>query len=420
MGIATLSFSPKSGHHYNLIDDERIVRENKKSKILITPWGAFRAPKRSLANSRLQSYFHPSTTKNEASVAPAAAVTPIFRPDISNRYLHQTLLYTRGLTFDKWPWIIESEGYFSGSSIRKFDYKTGTVKVSRVLPYVGSSYVGGLCILGRTLYLGQSQSNTVYLFDKDSLEPINIGEDDTNVLHLPPGGPMITRGLAVDQNSKTIYLSDGTETLYILDQQLNLQGSLTVHDNDIPMYGLVDLEFVEGIIYANIEGRFVMCKILPETGTVVGWLLVDEASIRKSTLVDDGGISASGDDVRMNGIAYDRAHKVIVFTGKRWPYIYEISSSDFGEPIKSALKGNQRVAFLKRFLWSPQNSYKNILDGYNPDQNTALMTKPSKAALRLFRENTKKSREKSRAMSERYKNLLPPPLTTLSGDTMRI
>ena len=43
---------PMTGHRYNLIDDLPIIREVKKSKVLITPWGAFRAPKRSVENSQ--------------------------------------------------------------------------------------------------------------------------------------------------------------------------------------------------------------------------------------------------------------------------------------------------------------------------------------------------------------------------------
>ena len=96
-------------------------------------------------------------------------------------------------------------------------------------------------------------------------------------------------------------MSDGTSTLHFLDPETFAEiRSVEVHDGATPVGRLNELEFVEGLLLANVWATDFIVMIDPGTGEVTCWLhladLLDEATLDRPVDV-------------LNGIAYHRASR---------------------------------------------------------------------------------------------------------------
>jgi glutamine cyclotransferase len=111
-------------------------------------------------------------------------------------------------------------------------------------------------------------------------------------------------------------MSDGTSILYFLDTKSYKEiGRIEVRDSKGPVSKLNELEYVKGLILANVWKTERIAQISPETGQVVGWidlrgLLSPEERFQRVDV--------------LNGIAYDQRNDRIFVTGKLWPKLYEI------------------------------------------------------------------------------------------------
>ena len=111
-------------------------------------------------------------------------------------------------------------------------------------------------------------------------------------------------------------MSDGTDEIRILDgNTLKEKRRLKVHDGNVSIAQLNELEFVEGEIFANVWQTDRIARISPQDGRVVGW-------------IDLKGILSPmyhlERDAVLNGIAYDPTAKRLFVTGKLWPRIFHI------------------------------------------------------------------------------------------------
>ena len=83
-----------------------------------------------------------------------------------------------------------------------------------------------------------------------------------------------------------------------------------------PLRNLNELEWVDGEIWANVWQTDEIARIDPGTGDVVG-------------LIDLSGLLPDEDRLRdtdvLNGIAIDPITQAIWVTGKRWPWLFEIT-----------------------------------------------------------------------------------------------
>ena len=107
-----------------------------------------------------------------------------------------------------------------------------------------------------------------------------------------------------------------------------------------------ELEYIDGLVWANIWYKECIAQIDPKSGKVVGWLLLHG-------LLEDAKASAPNKnrvDV-LNGIAYDPLTKRIFVTGKRWPKIYEIS-------LQPTWKGDIDVAYARRHCIPQKNRFQ--------------------------------------------------------------
>jgi glutamine cyclotransferase len=112
-------------------------------------------------------------------------------------------------------------------------------------------------------------------------------------------------------------MSDGTSALYFLNPDTFEEiGQIEVRDKGVPITNLNELEYIQGVIYANVWRTNHIAMISPETGQVVGWIDL------KGLLSEQN----SSEDV-LNGIAYDEEQDRLFVTGKCWPTLFEIKQN---------------------------------------------------------------------------------------------
>ena len=269
-----------------------------------------------------------------------STTTPLYRATIVKAWPHSTALFTEGFGFvprdllhqNDHPVIYESTGLYlnQSASIRLNDYRTNSIILHRALPR--GLFAEGCSLIGGVLFLATLSSNKLFLFEATTLKPLPIQE-----IRLPTQGPYHAWGMTTDPMTDLLYVSDGTSEIHVIS--IASTGitthvlSINVHDGDTPIRELNELEWVNGLIYANVLGTSCICKILPQTGDVVGWINFEHA-FQKWPDVGDNTFLLQ----QMNGIAYDKYAKVLLVTGKLWPYIFEITE---GYPTTDELSENE-------------------------------------------------------------------------------
>ncbi len=230
-----------------------------------------------------------------------AAVSTQFRDfAILREFPHDASAYTQGLFFHG-GFLVEGTGQYGQSSLRRVELETGKALRQVDLP---ESYFGeGVARLDGRIYqlTWRAQRGFVY------------GENDFELEgHFEYG----TEGWGLTTDGQQLIMSDGTASLYFLDpQSFEVLRTLPVYNDRGPVRRLNELEFVEGVILANVWQREVILDISPETGAVT-------AEFDFSGLVAYEG--AGGPDAVLNGIAYDPVMKRLFVTGKLWSRVYEV------------------------------------------------------------------------------------------------
>ncbi|MBN2316988.1 MAG: glutaminyl-peptide cyclotransferase [Sedimentisphaerales bacterium] len=219
---------------------------------------------------------------------------------IVNTFPHDRSAFTQGLVFENGV-LYEGTGIEGHSELRKVELETGNVLQRVKLP---DQYFGeGITIFKDRIIQLTYQSKVGFVYDKDSFELLRE-------FTYP------TEGWGITHNGAQLIMSDGTPMLYFLDPETLKQiNRMMVLDQDRPVWGLNELEYVNGEIYANVWPTNRVVRIAPESGKVIGW-------------IDMEGILPPEDrseeiDV-FNGIAYDPDNHRLFMTGKYWPKLFEI------------------------------------------------------------------------------------------------
>ncbi|MEM4616846.1 MAG: glutaminyl-peptide cyclotransferase, partial [Archaeoglobaceae archaeon] len=165
----------------------------------------------------------------------------------------------------------------------------------------------GIAIIGDRIIQLTWREHGAFIYDKNTFEV--IGEFSYS-----------TEGWGLTFDGQRLIMSDGSASLYFLDPKtFQIVAKVEVHDEK-PVSRLNELEFVEGLIYANVWMEDRIAIIEPETGKVVGW-------------IDLSGIYKDKRDINdvLNGIAYDAGSKRLFVTGKRWSKLFEIELIPIGQ-----------------------------------------------------------------------------------------
>jgi glutamine cyclotransferase len=213
---------------------------------------------------------------------------------------HDREAFTQGLVFED-GFLYEGTGLFGSSALSKVELETGNVVQTRELP---PEFFGeGITIYGDNIIQLTLQSNVGFVYNKETFELLRQFNYQTE-------------GWGITHDGKHLIMSDGTPMLYFLDpNSFERVHKVMVLEEEKQIWGLNELEYVDGQIYANVWPTERIARIDPRTGQIIGW--IDMKGLADGQ--DDGDLNAV-----LNGIAYDPVNKRLFVTGKNWPQLFEI------------------------------------------------------------------------------------------------
>ena len=225
---------------------------------------------------------------------------------ILNSYPHLETSFTQGLAFDLGK-LYEGTGdpnQTGATKIAEIDLESGQMKrnLGLAAPYFGE----GITILGEDLYQLTWKNQKCIVYDKKTFESKKeftyTGE-----------------GWGLCNDGKNLIMSDGSQRLYFRDPKtFQLIKTIEVYSDQGPINYLNELEYIEGLIYANIWMSNSIAVIDPLSGKIKAIMNADElVSLQKQGL--NGNV--------LNGIAYNSTNKKLYLTGKYWSKLFEVQIS---------------------------------------------------------------------------------------------
>ena len=209
--------------------------------------------------------------------------------------------FTQGLEIHDGRLYVSS-GLYGESMIRVYDFP-GLEEVQAV-PVDPSIFAEGLTVIDNRLVVLSWRERVMLVYSLPDLSL--LGQSAL------PG-----QGWGATHSDSTLWFSDGSHYLYSADMSGDGQlARLPVTLEGLPLRNLNELEWVDGEIWANVWQTDEIARIDPGTGEVVG-------------LIDLSGLLPDEDRLRdtdvLNGIAVDPVTESIWVTGKRWPWLFEIT-----------------------------------------------------------------------------------------------
>uniref|UniRef100_UPI004057A4E5 glutaminyl-peptide cyclotransferase n=1 Tax=Candidatus Electronema sp. TaxID=2698783 RepID=UPI004057A4E5 len=224
-------------------------------------------------------------------------------------YPHDPNAFTQGLVWDQGK-IYEGTGLHGRSSLRQVELATG--KTLRQLDYGPQFFAEGVTVFGGSVYQLTWRNGVVFQYDQDSFALRKVW-------------PWPREGWGITHDGSSLIVSDGSATLYFLSpDDLSERRRLTVRDQGQDIDRLNELEYIDGLIYANIWQECRIALIRPDSGAVAAWL--DAAELCARMRQDDS-------NAVLNGIMRDPDSGRIFLTGKLWPKLFEVKA----EPVRRNL-----------------------------------------------------------------------------------
>jgi len=222
---------------------------------------------------------------------------------IKSEHPHDKKVYTQGLFFANGH-LYESSGGFGESFLSILDPQTGTVIHSQSTPR--KYFAEGITQYNGKIFMLTWLSGTGFIHSMDTLELM------ASFAYRQRGDSTEGWGLTYDETN--FILSSGKATLHFhRPDDFALVGSVTVKDGNRQIRMLNELEYVGGMILANVWKSDTIAIIAPKTGIVQGW--IDLTPLR-TRLSSNAGVA--------NGIAYDKKTGTLYVTGKHWDKLFEI------------------------------------------------------------------------------------------------
>lgn len=226
----------------------------------------------------------------------------IYSYEIVNSYPHDISSYTQGLEFYKGN-LYESTGQYGESKIRQVDYKSGDIVRNIDL---NDTYFGeGLSVLNDKIYQLTWKEGRGLVYDINRFEQIetfNYGQSK--------------EGWGLCNDGEKFYKSDGTEFIWLLNANTLAEESyIQAYTNKGKLTNLNELEWVEGLIYANRYQKNGVAIINPKNGAIEA--VIDFKDL-KSKVTKHNGLDV------LNGMAYNPKTETLFVTGKRWDKLFEV------------------------------------------------------------------------------------------------
>lgn len=223
--------------------------------------------------------------------------------EVLARYPHSEHAYTQGfLIYD--GFLYEGTGTYGGSKIMKSELKTGKILMEKP---IGGEYFGeGITIFDNKLYQLTYKAGKAFVYDVATFEKINEFS-----YHF-----QTSEGWGLTHNDTSLIASDGSASLYFLNpNDFTIQKIIQVFDENGSVLNVNELEYTDGIIYANLYTSTRIIAIDSKTGQVLNNYTA-RGIVMQSEATPDMDV--------LNGIAINPQNGNLLITGKNWSRIYEV------------------------------------------------------------------------------------------------
>lgn len=211
---------------------------------------------------------------------------------------HSSENFTQGLLFHEGI-LYEGTGQFGKSALIRYAADLQTINLKRAL--AGRYFGEGIAVLDEQIYQLTWQSGSVFIYNLADFS--KAGEFE-----------IAGEGWGLTSDGQTLWMSDGTPTLRQLDAGGQVLQTRQVTWEGAPLDRLNELEWIDGLLYANRWYDSKIYLIDPESGEVQN--ILDLTELAQPYL-------GSSERV-LNGIAWQAESATLWITGKYWPQIYQL------------------------------------------------------------------------------------------------
>ncbi len=214
-------------------------------------------------------------------------------------YEHDPSSFTQGLLWHD-DRLYESLGNYGRSALRVWDIESGLVEGE--VPLDPAHFGEGLVLADGRLVQLTWREGVVYRWSLPDFEN-------------HPGWTIDGEGWGLAFDGERFLQTDGSSSLIVRDRQsFEILEVLQVRREGQAVEGLNELEWVDGVLWANVWNQEVLLRIDPADGQVTG-------------VVDLTGLLPPEERAKtdvLNGIAYRPDRNTLLVTGKYWPQLFEI------------------------------------------------------------------------------------------------
>lgn len=229
----------------------------------------------------------------------AAAEPPQLDFEIVNTYEHDSNFFTQGLLFYQGR-LYESTGQYGESQVIRYADNFTTPRIRRALEprYFGE----GIAVHNNQLYLLTWQSQTGFIYDPSAFSVLGSFNYQG-------------QGWGLTSDGDRLWMSNGSATLNQIDTNGEILDSVLVTLEDTPLDRLNELEYIDGLIFANRWYDNNIYVIHSDSGEVIAQMDLSELAIPQLT--------GKPENV-LNGVAWNPERQTLWVTGKNWSAMYEL------------------------------------------------------------------------------------------------
>ncbi|MVN92588.1 glutaminyl-peptide cyclotransferase [Mucilaginibacter aquatilis] len=237
----------------------------------------------------------------------AAKAPELYTYQIEKTFAHDTASFTEGFEYHDGVFY-ESDGgtcdQGERSSLRKTDING---KVLQKIEMDCNAFNEGITVIDNKVVQLTYHERAGYVYDKSTLKLLS----KFSFVQGQEGWGMCNDG-------KNLYCNTGSNQIFVMDKEnFRTLRTIDVYDDQGPIDDLNEMEYIDGMIYANVWQKDDIVVIDPKTGAVV-------KRIDLSSLTQQATAGINNSDAVLNGIAWDAAGKRLFVTGKKWPHTYQI------------------------------------------------------------------------------------------------
>lgn len=256
--------------------------------------------------SQISSSSSSSHSASQKHVSPPPPRLPLIeKVKVLETIPHDNSVFVQGLEFHQ-GLLYETGGLYGQSLLRKLNVSSG--KELKRISFGNAFFAEGLTIFQDTVYVLTWREHTVFQYDLE-FQPLRQFS-------------ISTEGWGLTHNEHHLIYSDGSDRLfYVSPSTFQVERTLKVVERtqsgpDRSVSRLNELEYVNGLIYANVWLTSDIVLIDPQSGYVVKRIQCNSLTSKASKL---------GADV-LNGIAFNSDQNALYVTGKLWSTLHRIQS----------------------------------------------------------------------------------------------